>query len=98
MLSNGQPFETITDLREFVNETICYHEQLEVGVFNMTERILMRGGYPCGIYFCVHGPREVKFTAIWETDGNTILFYGATGERTLKTQLTDAPELQETAA
>ena len=95
MLSTGQLLETINHLREFVNETICCHEQLVVGAFQMTERILTRGNSPCGIYFCVHGPRQVKFTAIWETDSNTILFYGASGERTRKTQLTEAPALQE---
>lgn len=47
----------------------------------MTERILVRGGNPCGIFFCVHGPRSVKLTAIWETERNTILFYGSAGER-----------------
>ena len=59
----------------------------------MTERILLRSGAPCGIYFCLHGPRSVKFTAIWETDRNTILFYNSNGERFHKTQLTRAPNL-----
>ncbi|MHA1564418.1 MAG: hypothetical protein ACTSX7_03805 [Alphaproteobacteria bacterium] len=63
----------------------------------MTERILVRGGKPCGIYFCLHGPRSTKFSAIWETDRNRILFYGSSGERFLKTQLNDFPE-QECAA
>ncbi len=98
MLSTDQPLETINHLREFVNETICYHEQLEIGAFHMTERILTRGQSPCGIYFCIHGPRQVKFTAIWETDSNTVLFYGASGARILKTQLAEAPALQECVA
>ena len=98
MQNIGQPLENLDDLREFVNETICYQEHLEIGAFQMTERILVRCGDPCGIYFCIHGPRQVKFTAIWETDGNTVLFYGSTGERTLKTQLTDAPALVTRAA
>lgn len=59
----------------------------------MSERVLVRGGQPCGVYFCIHGPRQVKFSAIWETDSNTILFYGSTGERFLKMQLIDAPKL-----
>jgi hypothetical protein len=28
----------------------------------------LRGGTPCGIHFCLHGPRATKFSAIWETD------------------------------
>jgi len=88
----------LNGLREYVYETICRHEQLELGAFQMTERILLRGGRPCGVHFCLHGPRSVKVTAIWETIRNTILFYGSTGERFHKTQLTEAPHLASVAA
>ena len=97
MLATCLQIQTLSELREYVNDIICNHEQLEVGVFHMTERILTRGGQPCGIYFCIHGPRQVKFSAIWETDSNTILFYGSSGERFLRTQLTLAPSLQTAA-
>ncbi len=85
-------------LREFVNETLCEHYELKLDAFEMTERVLRRGGRPCGMYFCLHGPRAVKFTAIWETDRNQILFYGSTGERFLKTQLLVSPCLDRAAA
>ena len=98
MVCHGKPFASLSELRMFVNETICGQEQLEVGAFQMSERILTRCGHPCGIYFCIHGPRQVKFTAIWETDKNTVLFYGASGERTFRTQLVDAPALQTAVA
>jgi hypothetical protein len=39
------------------------------------------------MFFCLHGPRSIKLTAVWETDGNTVLFYGSTGERQHKAQL-----------
>jgi len=93
MLATCNQLQSLEDLRDFVNETICNHEELELGAFHMSERILTRGGEPCGLYFCIHGPRQVKFSAIWETDSNTILFYGSTGERFLKTRLINAPEL-----
>ena len=64
----------------------------------MTERVLMRGGKPCGIYFCLHGPRATKFIAIWETDRNQVLFYGSRGERVLKTQLHESANLASAAA
>jgi hypothetical protein len=64
----------------------------------MTERVLLRGGKPCGMYFCLHGPRATKFTAIWESDGNQVLFYGSRGERFLKTQLVEAPTFDAAAA
>lgn len=93
MLANSRQIHNLNDLRKYVNETLCHNDQLEIGAFRMTERILMRGSRPCGIFFCLHGPRSVKFTAVWETDRNTILFYGATGEKFHKTQLVAAPRL-----
>jgi hypothetical protein len=81
------------DLREYVYRTLCHHERLELGVFPMTLKILRRRSVPCGIYFCLHGPRSVKFTAIWDSDHNTVLFYGATGERFMKMHLATAPAI-----
>ena len=63
MLTYSRQILTLDDLRDFVNETLCHHEHLEIGAFHLSERILVRGGKPCGIHFCLHGPRAVKFTA-----------------------------------
>ena len=93
MLAQAHRIRNLDDLRRFVVETLCHHELLEIGAFPVTERILVRGKQPCGIFFCMHGPRSVRFTAIWETDRNTILFYGSGGERFLKTELAAAPKL-----
>jgi hypothetical protein len=98
MLNSAQRIETLDDLRDYVNETLCQHEHLEIGAFPMTERLLLRGSKCCGLYFCLHGPRQTKFSAIWETENNTILFYDSTGERFLKTRLVAAPSLELVAA
>ena len=98
MLTRFQQLESIHDLREYVNTTICCHYQLQAGAFRMTELVLIRGDKPCGILFCLHGPRATKFTAIWETDRNQVLFYGSRGERFLKTQLHETPLLESAAA
>lgn len=98
MLTVEQQIQSLDDLRNYVNETLCDHDQLEFGAFKMTERMLLRGGKPCGLYFCLHGPRSVKFSAIWETDRNTVLFYSSSGERFLKTQLVSAPAWELAAA
>jgi hypothetical protein len=92
---SAQPLQidNLNDLRAYVQNTICYQNELQVGAFDITERILVRGRRPCGIFFCLHGPRSVKLTAIWETDRNTILFYSSSGERTFKIQLIQAPVL-----
>ena len=98
MLTLSQHIDSVHDLREYILVTLCDHYQLQLGAFQMTERILVRGNEPCGIYFCLHGPRSMRFTAIWETDRNQILFYGSCGERFQKTQLTEAPQLGYAAA
>jgi hypothetical protein len=98
MLISIQQVDSMDDLREYINTTICTQYQLQCGAFPMTERILRRGGKPCGMYFCLLGPRATQFSAIWETDRNQVLFYGSGGERYQKTQLTVAPELDRAAA
>ena len=89
--------DNLNDLRTYVRQTICDQNELEPDAFQVTERILVRSRKPCGIFFCLHGPRSVKLTAIWETDRNTILFYSSSGERVLKTQLVQAPVLAAVA-
>jgi hypothetical protein len=98
MLAQFQQITNLDELREFVNETLCDHYELQIDAFHLTEHVLHRGGKPCGIYFCLHGPRAVKFTAIWEIDRNQVLFYGSTGERFLKTQLTGQVALEKEKA
>ena len=73
--------ETIRQLRQLVSQILCRRSDFEEGIFQITERKLTRGDKTCGIFFCLHGPRSVKLTAVWESERNTILFYGATGER-----------------
>jgi hypothetical protein len=84
----------LDDLRAYVQRMLCEQNELEENVFPTTEKILVRRGQACGIFFCLHGPRSVKFTAIWETDRNTILFYASSGERLHKTQLANSPSLR----
>jgi len=98
MLTSERQIQSLDDLRNYVNETLCDFGQLEPDAFRMTERTLVRAGKPCGIYFCLHGPRSVKFSAIWETERNRVLFYDSSGERCQKTQLVAASVLELVAA
>jgi len=90
MPSDHITIHTIQQLRQFVSHTLCQQSNFEEGIFQVTEKILTRGKRTCGIFFCLHGPRSVKLTAVWETDTNSILFYGSTGERFAKTELETA--------
>jgi len=76
-----------------VNATLCEHEHLELEAFPLTEQVLNRNGRACGMFFCLHGPRSVRITAIWEIERNVVLFYGSTGERFATVQLLCAPPL-----
>jgi hypothetical protein len=93
-----QRLDDLTSIRIYVNKTLCEKDRLETNYFPLSERILVRRGAPCGVYFCLHGPRALCLTAIWETDSNTILFYSSRGERFRKTQLIGPPCLTDAMA
>ena len=86
--------DSLDELREFVNQRLCDQNNFEVGVFPFTERTIQRKGNSCGIMFTLHGPRSVQITAIWESEDNTLLFYGSTGERLQKLSINTCPQLQ----
>ena len=96
MPTEHQRLDDLHAIREYVTETLCEKDQLEKNLFPLYERILVRDGAPCGVYFCLYGPRSLYLAAIWETDSNTILFYGSRGERFRKTQLIAPPRIHET--
>jgi hypothetical protein len=98
MYGDTVPIRNLDHLRQYVQETICHHHELELNYFAVTERVLVRRGRPCGMFFCLHGPRSTKFTAIWETDRNRVLFYGSAGQRLQNTQLADSPRPKLQAA
>lgn len=83
----------LNGLQQFVHHTICQQEQLETHAFPLTARPLARAGKFCGMFFCLHGPRSVKITAIWDFAKNTIFFYNSTGERILTRKLFRTPRL-----
>jgi hypothetical protein len=86
--------QTLDDLRNYVTTTLCQHDQLEPHAFSLSERLLLRANRPCGIDFCLEGPRAVKLSAIWETQHNRIYFYDSAGERFHKIQLLESPTLE----
>ena len=88
-LATEENVDTISDLRVFVNQRLCDQNDFELDVFPLSERVLFQGGKPCGIFFCVHGPRNVQLNGIWEANKNTILFYGSGGEKVDKVVLTN---------
>ena len=72
-------FHRFGELQAFIEEQQCARHDLEIGAFPITSRLIKRGGSACGVCFCIHGPRRVKLTAIWETDSQRLLLYDADG-------------------
>lgn len=77
-------------LRTTVHRHLCDLGHLEIGCFPMTERIVVRGGKACGVYFCLHGPRSVKLTAICDFRGRSVIYYGTDGTRALQQPIPSA--------
>jgi len=84
-------FRTLADLRQYVWRILCEPDQLELHAFPLVERMLVRNSEPCGMYFCLHGPRAVRFSAIWDAVRNVVIFYNAAGERFHLTRLMESP-------
>ncbi len=95
MPTETQRLDDLLAIRRYVTETLCEKDQLEVNSFPLHEKVLVRSGTPCGVHFSLYGPRSLYLAAIWETDRNTILFYGSRGERFRKTQLIAPPRIDE---
>lgn len=93
MLERKESIHSFEQIRTYVIQTLSNFELLKSDCCQLIVRLLCRGSQPCGVYFCLHGPRAVRLSAIWETDSNSILFYGTRGERVQRTQLIGAPEL-----
>jgi hypothetical protein len=81
MLEGTASVQNLDELRRFVAETLASLETLKADQFELSHRTLYRSGKPCAIQYCLHGPRAVRLTAIWDCEQNTVLFYGSGGQR-----------------
>ena len=94
MVDSSQRLQTLEEIRQYVAQTLSKLETLEADRFQLSQQVLSRAGKACGMYFCLQGPRALRLTAIWETDCNTILFYGSCGRRMQRTRLIESPTLE----
>lgn len=78
---------TLADLKAFVHRTLCDKENLVPEQFRMQAMELRRHGRSCGIQFSIHGPRQVRLSAVWASDMNLVYFYDAAGVRYSKVPL-----------
>jgi hypothetical protein len=88
----------LDDLRQHVLETLCAHDQLDPTQAPFFQALIKRAGRPCGLFFQVQGPRQVRTYALWAGEEDRILFYDGSGQRFAETRLSDAPDPQRLAA
>ncbi|WP_153555202.1 hypothetical protein [Roseimaritima sediminicola] len=77
----------LTLLRTTIAARLAELGQLECNAFPMTERVVVKKGEACGVYFCLHGPRNVKITAICDLTKRTVIYYGSDGVRAQQTTI-----------
>jgi hypothetical protein len=93
MPDNAVRIGTVEELRRYIAETLGRLETLKADQFQLSQNVLYRRGKACGIHFRLQGPRSLCLSAIWETDQNSILFYGSCGRRMQRTKLLQAPAI-----
>jgi len=71
----------LNQLRQRVESKLCELGHLEPCQFPLTQREVVRRGKTCALYFCLHGPRSVKLTAIADLKRQCMVFYGSDGVR-----------------
>lgn len=87
MLERLDAIQDLETLRAFIHKTLCDRENILQDQFGLAETALIRHGRPCGLQYCLLGPRSIRLEAIWVADRNLLYFYDARGVRFLKVQL-----------
>lgn len=85
-------FESQFDLNEvqdLIESELCHQNGLLKDAFPVTHRILYKQGNPCGVFFCLHGPRSVRLTAVWDLDTSRALLYDSKGHRVCSLALSE---------
>jgi hypothetical protein len=83
---------TLEELKNHVLTKLCETDQLDPTQTPLRENLITRRGRPCGLFFHVQGPRQLKNFAVWAGEEYRILFYNCTGERVAETRLSEGPD------
>ncbi len=87
MTDGSAHVQTVDDLRRYVHDTLCRHENLVAEQFALQVIPLTQRGQNCGLQFILRGPRSVRLGAVWASKLNQLYFYDARGERFRKEPL-----------
>jgi hypothetical protein len=86
---------TLEDLTRYVLEMLCAYDHLDPGQTPLIQKLLVRSGRPCGLYFEAQGPRLLRPYAVWAGEEDRILFYNSSRVRFAETKLSEGPDPQE---
>lgn len=89
---------TLKELRKHVLKILCANDRLDPEQTPMWQAVIQRRRKPCGLFFQIQGPRQLKTYAIWAGEENRILFYDCIGTRFAEVKLSDAPDAAKLAA
>ena len=98
MTDGSAHVHTVDDLRRYVHDTLCRHENLVADQFVLQVIPLTQVGKNCGLQFILRGPRSVRLGAVWASQQNQLYFYDARGERFQKEPLAHSIPVVEAAA
>ncbi|MFQ3592550.1 MAG: hypothetical protein SNJ82_05085 [Gemmataceae bacterium] len=83
---------TLEQLRSHVHGVLAQHDELDPEQAPLQCSVLRRRGRPCGLFFELQGPRQVRTYAVWAGEENRILFYDSQGRRFAQTLLSEGPD------
>jgi len=83
---------TLEQLQSYVHEMLAQKDDLLPEQAPLQRTVLRRRGRPCGLFFQLQGPRQVRTYAVWAGEENRILFYDSQGRRFAQTLLTEGPD------
>jgi hypothetical protein len=89
------PLPTLEALFEFVRQTLCARDRLEIQSTPFFAADIRRRGRLCGYLFHIEGPRMLKNSAVWAEEEHRMFFYDSIGTRYHEVQLSESPLLEE---
>ena len=92
MIERVAGLPTLNELQQHVHLVLCEQDHIDPEQSPLLQAIIKRAEKPCGLFFEVQGPRQLKTHAVWAGDEGRILFYDSKGIRFAQTRLTESPD------
>jgi hypothetical protein len=83
---------SLDELSKLVHHALCDFDRLDPNCTPMVKSVVRRGGKPCGMFYQIQGPRQMRSYAIWAGEEGRVLFYNSAGERIHHIRLTESPD------